>query len=626
MPDFATVFLSRDDGQFVTLGAVIVVWLGLMAIGGAIAGRDRLGEADLFVGWAAAVVLYTVPGVFLKAPFAGVFYGIAALALAAFVLLLKRDGRPFPKGTLRLAALALPLLVVVSARSGSEWDEFSQWIPMARHLIDGNGFPVGTAAELNLSFPGYPYGWPIFADIAHRLAGQFHESSGAVVNALVSISVGLLGVRLWVRGAGLQDSAIGRPWAQAALGVLAGTLLCPTFVEKVVFTYYADPSTAAATAVAAILGWLGLDALADGDTRRARALSWQFGLVGLLLISIKQANLVLLVVVLAGLGVAALRDPAVPFGRWLRLLPAMLLPPAALFGVWHVFTATTMAPGAAMSYRPFHEWSFDIAWPILKRMALIASNKGGHFGLMTVAVAAGIWAFIRPSGSFHRLAMVVAVVFVGYNAFLYSTYIGVFGANDGVRAASYWRYNMHLGLLATLFAAFGLGLLYRRLPARWWWPGPLGAVAIVAVLVAPVALGKMLRFDLAQPKPYYRELGRDARDLVPARTRLFVLDPGGTGESMGFTRFEMRHKLDNIWYLAAFNEITPENVQVALDAYDPTHVLVVTTADFMAAFFDLPLAAGHSYLLERSTARGTDAWRILKTWQPPKEHWFRSRK
>jgi len=60
---------------------------------------------------------------------------------------------------------------------------------------------------------------------------------------------------------------------------------------------------------------------------------------------------------------------------------------------------------------------------------------------------------------FDRLAIIAATVFLGHNLFLFFAYISIFGKNDALRAASYWRYNMQLGMIGVAFSTYGLAVL-----------------------------------------------------------------------------------------------------------------------------------------------------------------------
>ena len=621
MSDYLAYFFTGTD-QLMIVFAAILCWLGVIALGGVVTGRDRLHEADILSGWAVVIVAFTVPNVFLGVRFTPIFWGVAALALLSVFVPFRRDERIFPAGAFQAVILSVPLLIIAGARMGSEWDEFSQWLPMARHLFEGSAFPVGTANSLGLSFPGYPYGWPILADLPQRLIGSFVESAGAVMNVLVLIAAGLLAARLWLLGAGRETDS-SRSWAASAFAVLAGTLLSPTFVEKIVFTYYADVATAAGVAFVGVLGWMIVEALVEEDRRRASRLAWQLGLAALVLVNVKQVNVVILATIIGGTGLVALRDPKVSFLRWVALLPAMTVPALLIVGTWAYFTGTAYEGAAAPHFKPLAEWQWDLAWPVLKRMALVASNKGGYFGVMAVATAIGVWGVVRSNGPLGRFGVVVASAFVGYNGFLYATYLGFFGADDALRAASFWRYNIHLGLLATLFAAYVGGVLLRRMPEGRWWGRALGWLAILLVVAAPFGFAKQLRFDLEPPKPYYRAVARDVARTIPLGDpiRLLVLDPKGTGESKGFTVFELWGRLaeNGIRYMAAFHDMTTAHVRQAIEQQRPTHILVHSVDTAVIEGLGLALQEGRSYLLVPDGER----WRVLKAWLRPKGHWFK---
>ena len=602
--------------------AAILCWLGVIALGGVVTGHNRLQEADLLSGWAVVIVVFTVPNVFFGVPFTPIFWGVAALVLLSVFVPFRKDERIFPAGAFQAVILSLPLLVIAGARMGSEWDEFSQWLPMARHLFEGSAFPVGTATSLGLSFPAYPYGWPILADLPQRLIGSFVESAGAVMNVLVLIAAGLLAVRLWLLGAG-RDTDASRSWAASAFAVLAGTLFSPTFVEKIALTYYADVATAAGVAFVGVLGWMIVEALGEEDRRRAWRLAWQLGLVALVVVNVKQVNVVILATLIGGTGLVALRDPRISFLRWAALVPVMVVPAALMEATWAFFTSSAYVGAMAPHFRPLADWQWDLAWPVLERMALVASNKGGYFGVMAVATAIGAWGLVRNNGPLGRLGVVVASAFVGYNGFLYATYLGFFGPDDALRAASFWRYNIHLGLLATLFAAYVGGVLLRRMPEGRWWGRALGWLAILLVVAAPFGFAKQLRFDLEPPKPYYRAVAREVARTIPQGDpiRLLVLDPKGTGESKGFTVFELWGRLaeKGVGYLAAFHEMTAEHVRRAIEEQRPTQILVHSVDKAVDEALGLALQEGRSYLLVPDGER----WRVLKAWRRPEGHWFK---
>lgn len=613
MGEFLNHLISGTD-QFLILAGGVACWLGLASLGGLVVGRERLGEGDVIAGWAVVVVAFSLPGVFLGATFTPIFWCVVTVALVSMFVPFRRDERVLPAGALQAAVLALPLLIVVAARSGSEWEEISRWLPLGRHMFQSDTFPLGAGGEWARNVPAHPYAWPLLTYMPQRLIGSFVESAGAVMNVLLLVGTGLLAVRLWLLGAG-RPVTIGRSWAACAVAVLAGTILSPTFVETVALTGAAVVPTAAATAALGVLGWMVVDALAEGRDRAALRYAWQFGLVGLALVDIERVNVAILAAIVVGTGLVALRDPSVRVSRWLAGLPAMLLPPALILGVWTVFVAG--APAIAVpSLTPPTEWRWGLSWRDLEGMASVVADKGGYFGIMAAAVAIGGWGLVRARGPLGRFGVVVAAAFLGYNGFLVAADIGFFAVDDATRAASFWRDNQHLGLLATVFAAHVGGVVLRNLPEGRWWSRAIGWAAIAVVVVAPIALAKTLRFDLDPPKPYYRAVARDIAGDIPrdGTVRMVLLDPAGTGESTGFMRLALAgHPNAEVRDPAPLGAITAEQVRVRLEQDRPTHILVHSVNPAVVEALGQTLKPGLSYLLVANGA----AWRVVKAWRQP---------
>jgi len=98
-------------------------------------------------------------------------------------------------------------------------------------------------------------------------------------------------------------------------------------------------------------------------------------------------------------------------------------------------------------------------------------------------------------GGIESLVLIAGAVMVGYNGFLLFSYLAVFQGWEAERAASYWRYNTHVGLIGVAVAVFAAAWAYstvqsrRSLPAKYrlgWWLSPLATMALLTVaLVAP---------------------------------------------------------------------------------------------------------------------------------------------
>jgi hypothetical protein len=505
-------------------------------------------------------------------------------------------------------------LLLTSAKTVSEWDEFSHWVPTARFLAEAHGFPWADTSSTGGYFPAYPYNWPLLGYLASRLAGGFVENAGGVLNALLLLTFSLVVIRLVLLGTG-RDESEGRGWGLPAAAVLASTLLNPTFAQKVALTAYADASSAVAMGFGAVLGWFMLGALAGDDPIRARRMAWQLGLVMLVLVNIKQANPVLVVMLVGGIGLAGLRDPAISSRDLARMLPRMVLPPLLIYGLWRYHVATEL-PGSEAVFLPFSQWNVRVIPQILLQMLVVASKKGVYFAVMALAVGFAVKGLVRFRGDFDRLAIIVGGVFLGYNAFLFFIFVAQFGEFDALRVASYWRYNMHLGLVSVAFGAYGLALLWKRTlggrpiqRAVTWLP-------VILVLVAPLAFAQKARFDLEGRKPHYQMVGRQLAEVLPPRSQLFILDLLGTGESGVMTKYHLGPRRDELrGYLAAFHDGRAEALHRALAALDElTHLLVHSQTAAVREVLDIDLPAGASHLLEKAADGG---WRIVHSWPYP---------
>ena len=592
--------------QIVGLFAVCAVVLALTGLGAYAGGRRRLPEADLMAGWGAVVMLFVAFGVATEVPFRLLAYPLFAVAAAAVALAWHRDRRVVAEGAVKVAALGAPLVLVVSAMSASQWDEFSQWLWSARHLLDVDAFPRAGLKENPASFPGYPYALPLVMYLTGRLAGTFVENSGILFNVFVLLSVALLFARLIAMGRGGDASG---PLGLYALALLAAFVFPPFVVPKVAFTTYAEVGTAAATAFGGVLGWLVIQALTAGDRTRARAVAVQLGLAMAVLVFLKQANLVLLVLLFAGVAMAGLRTPGVSPVALFKSLGLALLPPLTVYLAWRYHVAAHLT-GREFRIMPISEWTIALVPKTLSAMLGIALRKSGFFGLMVVFSGFALKGLARYRGPFDGLAIIAGCVFVGYNAFLLFAYVAIFGAWEAERAVSYWRYNMHLGLLGGAVTVYGLALLWRRHGAGRMRMG-LASLAVPLVLAGPVLLIQKIRFDLHAPKQYVRQVGAELATLLPRGARLAVIDPLDTGFYVKLVRYEVYPAIPVV--MEHYLHHAGRDLAGRLRRTEATHAWVHTQTDEVRAAFEAALPEGASYLLEASG----DGWGVRKYWPYP---------
>jgi len=542
-------FLPHLD-QFRGLLCVLIVSAGFAALGAWVGGARRFAASDVFVGWGVAVAAFILVGTATRLPFTWIAGALLVGAVACAALAWRRDrGRGIDPGAVsvlwRILLVAAPLLLMLSAMKASQWDEFSHWLPNARFALRFDSFPRADLPPSPSALPAYPYALPIVVYLASRLAGAFVENAGALFNTLLLLfyAPGLIFVMR--RGLGLGDAPPWR-WGGAALGILGVTVLSTTFIQKLVFTTYADGTAAVVLATAGLLAWRILEALAAPDReaalKEARSIAWQCGLVIALLVNVKQTTLILVLSLMGGMVLVAWRDPVLHVRDLIALAPRLLAPGALVYMAWRVHVARHM-PGGEVHFQPMARWLLPQAFQILGHMLLILSKKGAYLAMMTGMTVCALRALWRVRGSFDRLALLVGAVFLGHNFFLWVTYITAFGPG-GVVAVSFWRFNTHLGLLGCTGAAYGIALLWRRTVAPRLGEGGRGrrVLAVCAALLiaaAPLALHGKVRFDLRPQKDDVRLAGRDLAHILPEGARVGVVDPNGNGFVAKLLNYEM---------------------------------------------------------------------------------------
>ena len=598
------------NGQVTAILAISVVWLGFTCIGAMSAGSRRLAEADIFCGWAVVSVVFVALGVFSDFSFTLIAGLVALIAAASEVLMVRRglDGSLLTMA--KLVAVGAPLLVLASAVSISQWDEFTDWAIIPRYMLTTDHFPGKGNPFTNASYAAYPYSWHFVGYLAGRVGGGLIESAGALMNLALLLSFAMVSVRLVGWGAARPDWAQRPAWWLIGLAALSTTLLCPTFAQKVVITYYADTSSAVAAGIAAVLAWRILVELAAGEPSSARTLAWQLGLVLLLLVNLKQATFVLFVLITIALLLMAWRDPAIRLWQAVRLLPMIVIPPIAIYLMWRYHVTSELVSGE-FALRPFAEWHIDILPNIISTMLLVLAKKGYYLALVIILIGFGLRALWRPKNDFDRLAGTAALIILGYEAFLLLAYTASFGRPDALRAASYWRYNMHLGLIVVAFTVFGLAKLWRLRAQNWAHWKRFAWVPVILVMAAPLAFANKLRFDREPWITHYRMVTAEAAPKMQAGERLAILDPLGSGESSAIARFETDGQATFVGFLGAFHNTSTQGIQSFMQSIHAKWLIVFSLNPAAQAEINLPLEIGTTYLLEKDG----NGWRIDATWR-----------
>src|SRR3984893_5591057 len=154
---------------------------------------------------------------------------------------------------------------------------------------------------------------PLMIAAASLVAGRFLEAAGPVVNVapLAGVSALLadaIAAALARRG---RLAETGTPLFLVASSVAVTILLNPVLIGNVVLSSYADCGTMVAVGALGLIGVEMLTCFVGRGAGNIESLAWRFGFVGALLVNLKQANPVLLALVIAGLAIVAVRRPAV---------------------------------------------------------------------------------------------------------------------------------------------------------------------------------------------------------------------------------------------------------------------------------------------------------------------------
>lgn len=584
--------------------AVGVMALALATVGAAVAGKPRLSELDLLFGWAVALVLFLLVATLTTLP---VSVATVAVVLGGpLVWAFARrfgvaEGLPWGRGAAVLV-LCLPLLLLVAGTQPSEWDEFANWLPsaqylLAHHMVPGEGRPLSTSV-----FPAYPYALNFLIYSASLMHGALVPAAGALFNTLFL----LVFAGVTARAVAAPFQANGQSWTWLAFGALLVTAFNPTFVPKVMLTAYADTPIVVAVAVAAFLGVRLLGVLAEGAAG-AKALAWQMGLVLTVLVGVKQIGLGLAAVLLGALAVLAWRLGVAKV--FARQLPLMLVLPGVAVALWRTYVDRAMTASCELGFRPLTDWAFHLTPDILGSMANVALNKGGYFGMMLVVLA--VAALARPDTPGRRLAWVAAVLFVAYNAFLFVAYLGSFDPYEAARAASYWRYNLHLGGVALL--AFAV-LVAEGLARRGWNVPDLAAKAGVVLLVlAPLVAAPQLRFDRHPVKDYLRAIAPQVAAQVPPGATLAVADPNDPGFYSFMLQFLLGPDRRMVARVDRYQTWEAPRLAEHLARSGAGYLWVHQTNPVLDEVVGRPLNPAASHLLEW----GEEGWRLLASWPYP---------
>jgi len=614
--DYLQLVVTGFD-QLAPIAVGLILWIGLSGLGVLVTGRNSTTEANVMFGWAAISTIFTLVGVVQRSPFL-ILTIIAAVASVAGIIFAVRRRQPlFVPGMWRVLVLALPMFLIAGAMEPSQWDEFSHWLPAPEYLLEMNGFPNAEKPNNGTSMlSAYPYGWPMLSYLAARIAGNQLFNIGGVLNLLLLLTFTPFALRAVLEIVG-RRMVLPIGWGMAAVCALTATILNPTFVQKIVLTAYSGVSTSIATGFCALLAVQFLNRL-RGDTRQDPwPAAWQLSLSLMLLINLRQTNLIMFMIVILAIILLVARGRNLSMARLAAFLPLIILPALVVYGAWRLYVGAELSAfaGSEANFKAFADWNIREIPLILLQMLVIAGKKIGFFGVLFIASLFAVAGLIRDRGGFYRLLVVCTAVFAGYNVFLLFTYVAHFSAQNALTAVSYWRYNTQIGGIAIICVLAGGIYIWNRFlgfERDFIWPTRLALILAVAL---PFAFVPKLRFDLEPPKPHYTAVAKDIKASGGLLGDLYVMDPNGTGEAAVMSRFYLG-KNGKPW-MSAFQNPTPKKIRKYLNNLKDSDVLLVhSISDGLADALGHSLDTRHSYMLKRNG----NSWRLVKAWAKPVNH------
>jgi hypothetical protein len=607
------------------LAAVLATGLVMLLLGRAALGPRIAPEIAVIAGWGIVCLVLTLWGVrfteSLRFPAAAL---VAIAALAAFT----ERGRLSASDIAavgRLLVLAIPLLAVLAAGNPSQPDTFTNQLPNAAYLYDYGMFPGADRAPSLSVWPAFPYNLQLAAFLPALLVPEFPPGVLTDVNLLLQLAFALLLARC-MRGAQAAGDSI-PSWAAIGGALLLTSLLNPGFNPKIQFSGYGDPAIAVALAFAAWQAERTLAALAADRSAIEERLA--FALVLLAGAAIKQVSIVLMAAVVAVAFLIGAFDRRIGPGRAFAYLAPAFFPAALLVAVWRFYVATHFAPTDELTLLPVSEWDFANLPAIFENMAVRIWERMPFFimlyGVCIVAVPLAARRGVTPAIRLFLLTLGVTLLYTGFLVF---TYVAHFPGEIGASAHSFFRYNTHLGLLATVaLVSFARESWVRRgAPALGpgWRAVGIGGIALATA--SPLLTAAWIRHDLRQPEPLIWSLAAFSTPFFHDDDHIALLLPGDNGSVAAMLRVAIaitppRHAL------ADFDDFSRAD-QGALDearGRGDRYALITCVPDPLAKSpfgQQLKLTAGTAALLYwNGSVWSQEATHIFPAALPPRRDW-----
>jgi hypothetical protein len=295
------------------------------------------------------------------------------------------------------------MALLVAGTPASAFDEFAQWLPNTRYLVEQAHYWTWPDWIGVSSKPGYPNASAVVPLLAAQLAGPDVEAPfktfAVILLAGFGATLASLVTTRWSTDAVRPATA-----ALARIALVAGGCLVafvdPFMDPRIGFTAYTDGPSAIVIAMAVLAAAFGLGAARRGAERAASGWFAWAGLLSLTLILLRQTNLVLVAALSGGCGLLLLVLRAGTARLRLRWALLLIAPPAIGGLVWqaHLWAARI---GPDISPRPVGSWDWTAPLTVFRAFILdrLAGNPLLGGGAMVIAAIVGVGGLI----AWHRL-------------------------------------------------------------------------------------------------------------------------------------------------------------------------------------------------------------------------------
>ncbi|MDX2028228.1 MAG: hypothetical protein SFW62_06300 [Alphaproteobacteria bacterium] len=520
----------------------IVLFVLLASLGSLVGGGKRWVSADLISGWGLLAGGFTL-GVVLwpgSLPACAVLTGLASLGAAAWNFY-RHKNTPWPVWFLIALALQVVILALINAAGITGWDDIAQWSPNALFLWRHDGVPHSSLLDSYSNRPAYPYGIAYLGYLVSLLHQAFVVQAGAMINwlLLASFAWALTEFETPIQKSRTQTSAWVRKLTRFGVALVLTTLFNPGFNASFSITGQTDTTTSV------LIGFLGLMllrlhmALGKKDRPAAMALGWQIAAAGVVLVLLRDMNVILFALLMMASLVIALR--AKNFKPALRaLLPALVLS-MAFFMVWRSYAQHMILQDKISPILPFAQWRWDLAPQLLQSAGKEILKKNGFYALMFGVSGFGLWAFLRGKMSKPGIfAALTGAVFIGYILFILTAFVGsIFFSEYNIKGAmSFYRYSTHVGLLGVAMLWF----LFERYAEPRLTAKTMPAVAVFCLSLFPLVYTVKPMWLVPKSRDFLcadRALGKNIARTLPPKSRVAVFDTKGNGFGVFIMNLEL---------------------------------------------------------------------------------------